>query len=66
MNTDSVTIDVPGRPEPVSVLRAKIARLDVSEGPAPEASMLQSVPASAPASGQSAARWQIATAAVTL
>ncbi len=29
----SVTIDVPGRSEPVSVLREKIARLDVSEGP---------------------------------
>jgi len=33
MNAESVTIDVPGRPEPVSVLREKIARLDVSEGP---------------------------------
>ncbi len=29
----SVTIDVPGRSEPVSVLREKIARLDVSDGP---------------------------------
>ncbi len=29
----SVTIDVPGRSEPVSVLREKIARLDVSKGP---------------------------------
>lgn len=29
----SVTIDVPGRAEAVSVLREKIARLDVSEGP---------------------------------
>jgi hypothetical protein len=28
----SVTIDVPGRSEPVSVLREKIARLDVSSG----------------------------------
>jgi hypothetical protein len=33
VDADSVTVDVPGRPEPVSVLRAKIARLDVSEGP---------------------------------
>jgi len=30
---DSVTIDAQGRAEPVSVLREKIARLDVSEGP---------------------------------
>ena len=30
---DIVTIDVPGRSEPVSILREKIARLDVSEGP---------------------------------
>jgi hypothetical protein len=30
---DSVTLDVPGRNEPVSILREKIARLDVSEGP---------------------------------
>jgi hypothetical protein len=29
----SVTVDVPGRAEAVSVLREKIARLDVSEGP---------------------------------
>jgi hypothetical protein len=33
VSADSVTIDVPGRPEPVSVLREKIARLDVSGGP---------------------------------
>jgi hypothetical protein len=30
---DTLTIDVPGRSEPVSILREKIARLDVSEGP---------------------------------
>jgi len=30
---DSVTLDVPGRNESVSILREKIARLDVSEGP---------------------------------
>jgi len=30
---DSVTLDVPGRNEPVSVLREKIVRLDVSDGP---------------------------------
>lgn len=33
VSEDSVTLDVPGRNEPVSVLREKIARLDVSEGP---------------------------------
>jgi hypothetical protein len=33
VDDQSVTIDVPGRSEPVSVLRGKIARLDVSEGP---------------------------------
>jgi len=33
INRESVTIDVPGRAEPVSVLREKIARLDISEGP---------------------------------
>ena len=33
VDDQSVTIDVPGRSEPVSVLREKIARLDVSEGP---------------------------------
>lgn len=32
-NADSVTIDVPGRSEPVSVLREKISLLDISEGP---------------------------------
>ncbi len=32
VNRESVTIDAPGRAEPVSVLREKIARLDVSEG----------------------------------
>lgn len=32
VNRESVTIDVPGRAEPVSVLREKIARLDVSRG----------------------------------
>lgn len=30
---DSVTVDVPGRSEPVSVSRAKIVRLDTSDGP---------------------------------
>jgi hypothetical protein len=30
---DSVTLDVPGHNEPVSILREKIARLDVSRGP---------------------------------
>jgi len=33
VDEQSVTIDVPGRSAPVSVLREKIARLDVSEGP---------------------------------
>jgi hypothetical protein len=33
VSEDSVTLDVPGRNELVSVLREKIARLDVSEGP---------------------------------
>jgi hypothetical protein len=33
VSEDSVTLDVPGRNEPVSILREKIARLDVSEGP---------------------------------
>jgi hypothetical protein len=33
VDDQSVTIDVPGRSEPVSVLRGQIARLDVSEGP---------------------------------
>jgi hypothetical protein len=33
VSEDSVTLDVPGRNEPVSVLREKIARLDVSDGP---------------------------------
>lgn len=32
VNRESVTIDAPGRAEPVSVLREKIARLDVSQG----------------------------------
>ncbi len=32
VNRESVTIDAPGRAEPVSILREKIARLDVSEG----------------------------------
>lgn len=32
VDDQSVTIDVPGRSEPVSVLREKIARLDVSTG----------------------------------
>lgn len=33
VSDDSVTLDVPGRNEPVSILREKIARLDVSGGP---------------------------------
>jgi hypothetical protein len=33
VSDDSVTLGIPGRNEPVSILRQKIARLDVSEGP---------------------------------
>jgi hypothetical protein len=33
LSADSLTIQVPGRSEPVSVLRDKIARLEVSDGP---------------------------------
>jgi hypothetical protein len=33
VSDDSVTVSVPGRNEPVSIFRQKIARLDVSEGP---------------------------------
>ena len=33
VSDDSVTLGVPGRNEPVSILREKIARLDLSEGP---------------------------------
>jgi hypothetical protein len=33
VDDQSVTLDVPGRNEPVSILREKIARLDVSDGP---------------------------------
>jgi hypothetical protein len=33
VSDDSVTLNVPGRDEPVSILREKIARLDVSDGP---------------------------------
>ena len=32
LSDDSVTLDLPGRNEPVSILREKIARLDVSDG----------------------------------
>ena len=32
VSEDSVTLNVPGRNEPVSILREKIARLDVSDG----------------------------------
>lgn len=32
VNDDSVTIDVPGRSQPMSILQEKIARLDVSQG----------------------------------
>jgi hypothetical protein len=35
VSEDSVTLDVPGRNEPVSILREKIARLDVSAGSRP-------------------------------
>jgi hypothetical protein len=33
VSDDSVTLDIPGRSEPVSILREKIARLDLSNGP---------------------------------
>jgi hypothetical protein len=33
VSDDTVTLDVPGRNEPVSIVRRKIARLDVSDGP---------------------------------
>jgi hypothetical protein len=33
VSDSSVTLNVPGRNEPVSILREKIARLDVSDGP---------------------------------
>jgi hypothetical protein len=33
VSDDAVTLNVPGRNEPVSILREKIARLDVSDGP---------------------------------
>ena len=33
ISDDTLTLDVPGRNEPVSILREKIARLDVSGGP---------------------------------
>jgi hypothetical protein len=33
VSDSSVTLDVPGRNEPVSILREKIARLDISDGP---------------------------------
>jgi hypothetical protein len=33
IGADTVTVDVPGRNEPVSILREKIARLDMSQGP---------------------------------
>jgi hypothetical protein len=33
VSDDAVTLNIPGRSEPVSILREKIARLDVSEGP---------------------------------
>src|ERR1700679_1059726 len=33
VSDDSVTLNVPGRTEPVSILRGKIAQLAVSEGP---------------------------------
>jgi len=33
VSDDFVTLNVPGRTEPVSILREKIARLDVSDGP---------------------------------
>jgi hypothetical protein len=33
VSDDAVTLNIPGRSEPVSILREKIARLDVSDGP---------------------------------
>jgi hypothetical protein len=33
VSDDAVTLDIPGRSEPVSILREKIARLDASQGP---------------------------------
>jgi hypothetical protein len=33
VSDDAVTLKIPGRSEPVSILREKIAQLDVSEGP---------------------------------
>lgn len=33
VSADAVTLNIPGRTEPVSILREKIARLDVSDGP---------------------------------
>jgi hypothetical protein len=33
VSDDAVTVSIPGRSEPVSILREKIARLDVSDGP---------------------------------
>jgi hypothetical protein len=33
VSDDAVTLNIPGRSEPVSILREKIARLDTSEGP---------------------------------
>jgi hypothetical protein len=33
VSEDAVTLNIPGRSEPVSILREKIARLDVSDGP---------------------------------
>jgi hypothetical protein len=35
VSDNSIVLGVPGRNEPVSILREKIARLDVSEGPRP-------------------------------
>jgi hypothetical protein len=35
VSDDSVIVNIPGRSEPVSILRDKIARLDVSDGPRP-------------------------------
>lgn len=66
VNDDSVTLDVPGRSEPVSISREKIARLDVSDGPRSAVSMRQSAVLSAPPSGQRAARGRTAAGRVTL
>jgi hypothetical protein len=58
VSDDAVTLKIPGRSEPVSILREKIAQLDVSEGP-------RSRGVDAPASGLRAARRATAADKVT-